>query len=452
VKKAKHILLISVMLLALAAASTLLPAHKPHEGATVRLRSPFPLAPIPRLTNEMSDRAEFALLNKSIESFLRKWHINGASLAIAKEGRLIYARGFGYANVAQRKEVQPYHLFRVASVSKLITATAVMKLVEEKKLSLSDRVFGPAGILSDSIFREIRDPRALLITVKHLLEHSGGWSPRWGDPVFMGRYISRTRRVPLPVGVDDIIAFVLSKKLHFSVGSHSSYSNVGYVMLGRVVEKVTGMPYEDYVRSALLTPMGITNMCLGNSYPKDFFRDEVSYYDVWDAKRVMAFDNPKLWVYKPSGGHNIRTLGAAGGWVASPAELVRFALCVDSSATVPDILQPASIHKMVHNDSTFDPLGWRAVSARQWLRTGTLAGTSAALVRDTSGYVWAFVTNTSSWRGAIFSLQIKNLISQLIAKESPKWQGFSHNLFTGEKTFTANPITPIPAHHVPLRP
>lgn len=431
----------------------LLISHRPEGAASLpRLRSPFPLDPLPRLTNEMSDRQEFAVLDRTVERFLKKWHINGASLAIAKDGRLIYAKGFGYADVGQKKKVEPYHIFRVASVSKLVTATAVMKLVEEGRLSLNDKVFGAEGILNDPVFSEICDARAPQITVKHLLEYSGGWLPRWGDPVFMSKHIAAARRVPLPVSVDDIIAFVLSKRLHFNVGSYSSYSNVGYVMLGRVVEKVTGMSYEDYVHSALLVPMGITNMCLGNSYPKDFYRDEVSYYDVWDAKPVMAFDNPNAKVYKPNGGHDIRTLGAAGGWVSSPAELVRFALCVDGSSTVPDVLQPSSVDQMVHNDSGFDPLGWRVVNARQWLRTGTLAGTSAALAHDTAGYTWAFVTNTSSWKGSIFSLKIEATISNLIARESPKWSGLTYDLFTNERIPIPLPINPINTQHVLLRP
>ncbi len=452
-KKFRHILLISLSLLVTFTAFMLLLSHKADAVADQpRPHSPFPLAPVPRLTNDMSDRPEFSELDRVVDKFLRQWQINGASLAIAKNGRLIYAKGFGYADVAQKKEVQPYNIFRVASVSKLVTASAIMKLVEEGRLNLDSKVFGPTGILNDTMFCEIRDRRTLQITVKNLLEHSAGWSTRWGDPVFMSKEIANNRRVPMPICVDDIIGFVLSKPLHFNVGDHSSYSNLGYVILGRVIEKVAGMAYEDYVHTALLVPMGITNMCVGNSYPKDLYRDEVSYYDVWDAQPVMAFDNPNALVYKCNGGHDIHTLGAAGGWVASPVELIRFALCIDEDPAVPDVLKSTSIDKMVRNDSGFDPLGWRLTNARHWLRTGTLAGTSAALVRDTAGYTWAFVTNTSSWKGAIFSLKIDALISGAIAKESPKWEGFTYDLFSNEKIMAPTPINSINAEHVYLRP
>jgi CubicO group peptidase (beta-lactamase class C family) len=327
-----------------------------------------------------------------------------------------------------------------------------MKLIEDGRLSLDDKIFGAEGILNDSIFSEIRDERALQITVKNLLEHSGGWTTKWGDPMFMGRAIADSRKAPMPVGVDEIICFVLSKRMHFNVGSFSSYVNVGYVMLGRVIEKVTGMTYEDYVRGELLTPMGIADMRIGNSYPKDFYSDEVSYYDVWDAKPAVAFDNPSVEVVKCNGGYDIRALGAAGGWVASPAQLVRFALCIDGSSTVPDILLSESVDKMVRNESGFDPLGWRLVSARRWLRTGTLAGTSATLVRDTLDYCWAFVTNTSSWKGSTFSFRMEAMINGVIARESPKWEGFDHDLFTGRKVFIPDSITSNPAKNVHLQP
>ncbi len=420
-------------MLALAALCVLLLSHKSDgEPGPLQPASPFPLPTVPRLTNDMSARAEFAALDKTVEKFLKQWHINGASLAIAKDGKLIYAKGFGYADVAQKREVQPYNIFRVASVSKLVTAAAIMKLVEEGRLTLDARVFGPEGILNDSVFLQIKDKRALQVTVKNLLEHSGGWTTRWGDPMFMSRQVASSLQVPMPVCVDDIIAFVLSKHMHFNVGDHSSYVNVGYMMLGRVVEKVTGMAYEDYVRHALLVPMGVANMCLGNSYPKDLYHDEVSYYDVWDAAQVMAFDNPNALAYKCSGGHDIHTLGAAGGWVASPAELVRFVLCLDGRPEVPDVLTLESVDKMVCNDLGYDPLGWRLVNPRYWLRTGTLAGTSAAVVRDTAGFCWAFVTNTSSWQGAAFPIKIASTINAAIAKESPKWR-YDYDLFLPSK-------------------
>jgi CubicO group peptidase (beta-lactamase class C family) len=377
--------------------------------------SHFPLPPIPQLSNEVFTAPAFDSVNATMAAFLKKWKINGASLAVAKGGRLLYAKGFGYADVEQKVAVTPAHVFRVASVSKLVTATAVMKLVEQGRLSLNDKVFGSEGILGDFVSCPIHDERALQITVRHLLEHSAGWDASNGDdPMFMGHAIASERQAPVPVGIEDITCFVLSKPLHFEVGDHSEYSNFGYAMLGCIIEKVTGATYEAYVREALLTPMGITNMRLANSYPRDRYPNEASYYDVAGAKPVAAFDNPSLYVPKCRGGYDMRTLGAAGGWVASPLAALRFVLCVDGTPDVPDILSPKSVAAMVRSDTVFDPLGWRMTDERRWIRTGTLIGTSAAAVRDTSGWRWAFVTNTTSKKGADFPFEVEDMMQGLL--------------------------------------
>ena len=110
-----------------------------------------------RITNEQSSFPALTSLDNHINRFMDRWGIVGASVALVKDGKLLYAKGFGYANQEQQEEVQPEHLFRVASVSKLITAVAVMKLVEEGSISLDDQVFGKEGILNDSIYLDFRD-------------------------------------------------------------------------------------------------------------------------------------------------------------------------------------------------------------------------------------------------------------------------------------------------------
>jgi hypothetical protein len=100
-----------------------------------------------RLTNEMSEIHEFEGFERVMKYFLKRWDIVGASVAVARDGKLIYARGFGYTDSTLHQPVEPYHRFRIASISKLITAVAIMKLNEEGKLSVYDRVFGVAEYL-----------------------------------------------------------------------------------------------------------------------------------------------------------------------------------------------------------------------------------------------------------------------------------------------------------------
>jgi len=127
-----------------------------------------------RLTNESSSGKEFSGVERVITAFLRKWSIAGASVAVSKDGKLIYARGFGYADTASKVEIQPYNQFRIASISKLVTAVGIMKLIEDGKITPYDKVFGPDGILNDPYFSEPKDKRVYSITVAHLLSHEAG--------------------------------------------------------------------------------------------------------------------------------------------------------------------------------------------------------------------------------------------------------------------------------------
>ncbi|MEJ1938507.1 serine hydrolase domain-containing protein, partial [Nostoc sp. NIES-2111] len=108
---------------------------------------------------------ELASLDRAISSLLAKYSIPGAAAALAKDGRLLYARGFGTADLASQEPVQPDSLFRIASLSKPITAIAVLQLVENSKISLDTRVLPFLGRTAAA------DPRYADITVRHLLQH-----------------------------------------------------------------------------------------------------------------------------------------------------------------------------------------------------------------------------------------------------------------------------------------
>jgi len=124
------------------------------------------------LDNSYSDFEGTEYIDMQVEAFIKRWKIEGASLAVTKDERLVYAKGFGTANSETGEDVKPGHLFRIASVSKLITAVAIMKLYEEGHLGLDEPVFGKQGILNDSVFMNYQDPRVEEITVRHLLNHT----------------------------------------------------------------------------------------------------------------------------------------------------------------------------------------------------------------------------------------------------------------------------------------
>src|SRR4051812_34247043 len=125
--------------------------------------------------------------DQTIRDLMRKYKFPGGAVAVMRDGRLIYARGFGYADVENKTPMQPDALFRIASVSKPITSAAIMKLVEDGKLALDDRVAPLIAHLTASPGATI-DPRWEQITIRQLLDHSGGWDrskPGGGfDPMF----------------------------------------------------------------------------------------------------------------------------------------------------------------------------------------------------------------------------------------------------------------------------
>lgn len=390
-----------------------------------------------RLINSSSMGNEFSGVDKTVESFLNKWSINGMSIAIAKDGKLVYARGFGYADTAVKAEAQPFNKFRVASVSKLVTATAIMKLREEGKLSLTDKVFGPDGILNDPYFSEPKDKRVYGITVEHLLSHEGGWTQRYGDQMFMPTVVAEKMGLNGPADTKTIVRFALDKRLHYTPGTGRSYSNLGYGILGLIVEKASGMGYEEYCRKAILEPLGIYDMAIAGNLPTDRAPFEVTYYEPRNAVKKPSIYNHKELCPSSYGGNDITTLGGAGGWIATAPDLMRLLLAVDGFGTKPDILSDESIELMTSNDNGSAPIGWKStVDNGTWWRTGYFPGTAAMMKRQADGFSWVVLSNSSSWNGPEIYSYINNMMSKIFVqvKEWPEYDLFNLSLPVPLKT------------------
>ena len=369
-----------------------------------------------RLKNELSTYESMQEFDQQIKDFLQKWNIIGASVAVVKEERLIYAKGFGYADKEKEIQVEPRHLFRVASVSKLITAVAVMKLVEEGKLTLNDTVFGEHGILNNSEFSSIKDKKFTQITVEHLLSHTSGFTNKAGDPMFMNLRIAKEMNEELPISTDIIIKYVLNhRKLDYTPGKKAIYSNFGYAVLGSVIEKISETDYENYVTTKILNPLGIYDMHLGKSLPEEKYQNEVKYYGLYGEKNVLSSFGTEEKVPKYYGGNNIENLKAAGGWIASPSELMKFLVAIDGFSVQKNILNDSTILKMTKSEINKRPFGWTGTDKNGlWWRTGTLSGTSVLLKREKNGLSWVLVINTTPKYGARFPVQInKTMIKGL---------------------------------------
>ena len=364
------------------------------------------------MTNEISDIESTRKLDRAIKSFLSKWEIKGASFAVMKDEKLIYAKGYGFADEEAGDSMDVKHIMRIASVSKLITATGIMKLVEQGKIALDSKVFGPEGILNEEIFSNIKDRRAKDITVDHLLRHRGGFTLRRGDPMFSVATLMKWEKWTTPPDTDRMIQYVLSKNLGYTPGNSSSYSNVGYLILSRVIEKVSGTSYESFIQEEILHPCGCYDFHLANNYYEQKYHNEVRYYEPSNEPLVEHYDGSGRMVHRCYGGNNIEGLMGAGGWVASPTELLKFVASIDGRDNVPDILSKESIAIMTESGKSLMPAGWAKTNSRYWLRTGSLSGSSAIVKYQSNGYAWAFITNTSSWKGSRFPNYINSMINK----------------------------------------
>jgi N-acyl-D-amino-acid deacylase len=352
-----------------------------------------------------------------IPALLRKYAIPGGAVAVLHDGKLIYARGFGFADVETKRPVQPDARFRIASVSKPITGVAIMKLVEEGRLQLDERVGPWIAHLTPAPGATV-DPRWEQITIRQLLNHTGGWDrnePNGGfDPMFRPGIAAAAVGAPAPASAETVIRYMKGLPLDFDPGTRHAYSNFGYAILGRVIERSSGMPYEEYVRARVLQPVGAHRTRLGRTRMSEALPDEVKYY--MPGEPGMGLTAPLVPSVFPGegtvpvtyGGFYLEALDAHGGWVSSSVDLLRFMAGVDGRAHPPDILGAGLVAEMTSNGAgscggaCFYAGGWLVRPTQgdaTWWHGGSLPGTTTILVRSYHNFSWVALFNARSTAG-----------------------------------------------------
>lgn len=323
----------------------------------------------------------------------------GGAIAVVKGRRLVFARGYGWADRDKKLAASTESLFRIASVTKPITAVALLKLAEEGKLALADRVYEVLGLGAHLPGGAPPDERWRSITLDQVLHHTGGWDrDKSKDPMFLGREYLATRFPDVPSGSPwAVIRHQLSRPLDFDPGTRYAYSNFGYCLLGRVIERVSGQSYETYVREAVLAPAGIDRMRLGRG--RERAEGEVRYYS---SGNELA-----------PGGLNLEVMDSHGGWIGSAVDLAHFAAALDDPGHSP-LLQPATFATMYapppppvwrKSDGSLEDAyygcGWlvRQIKGRgkaNYWHGGNMPGTSTLLVRRWDGLSWVVLFNQRS--------------------------------------------------------
>ena len=317
---------------------------------------------------------DLAAANAAMTAIVAKAQAPGASFAVAQHGKLLEAKGFGFADRAARAPVRPDTMFALASCSKPITAMAVMKLVDEGKLTLRTPAFAFLGLRASS------DPRIERITVENLLNHSSGLphdvAARTDDPMNTARAASRAT-------------------LLFAPGSQQAYSNAGFNVLGAIVEKASGESYVDFVRDAVFRPAGVTRFAaLQAATPIP-------------GQAVRYAKNGRVVVNKTEEGGT-----PAGGWVLSAPDMVRVLIAYDAGKIVSPasraamLAPPAPPLKLRANGAAFG-LGWDVVyrlngdpNAVFFGKNGGMSGVSTWIEHRPDGIDFAVFYNGGNGTGA----------------------------------------------------
>lgn len=314
-----------------------------------------------------------AKVDQLVRSFMSKNSVPGISLAITQNGKLVYVKGYGFTDQATAAKVDADSRFRISSISKSITSAAIMKLREEGKLSLDDKIFGTGAILGNDFGTQPYKQYITELTVKHCLSHHvGGWGNSSNDPTTVNDQMN----------ANELITWILNNRpLDVPPGTAYNYSNVGFMILGRVIEKLSGMSYEAYVKENILKPAGITKMEIGGNTMADRKENESIYYG-------KGSENPY--------GSNFSRRDANGGWIASASDLVKLFVHIDGFSTVRDILEPESIQTM-----TTPPFAYKyyalgmMVNGNKWYHGGAFSGSRSHWMRTGSGFCGVVFANTS---------------------------------------------------------
>jgi D-alanyl-D-alanine carboxypeptidase len=324
-----------------------------------------PAAPTP------TGSASWPNFDGTIEAFLRNYGVDSASVAVAKDGRLVYVHAYGTSDPATGAPTRVDDRFRFASLTKVITTAAILRLVDAGRLDLDApvlRILGarlplPAG----------GDGRWNAVTTRELLGHDSG-IPGSPDPFF------NEAAGFAPGGAktcQEAANWAVGRGLSSNPGTRFAYANMNFCLLGLVVEQVTGKPYLDAVRLLALDPVGAARVATGST--KGRLPGEVSHADT----------NPDA----PGDGWFMESLLGAGSLVGTPTDLVKVLDGLDPSKPGNHLISTSTYGGMISPGPGSWGLGVRIFDTGFYGHTGSLASARSMAVHQPDGVTWAITTN-----------------------------------------------------------
>jgi CubicO group peptidase (beta-lactamase class C family) len=199
--------------------------------------------------------AGWSAFTQLFDSAAHRDSIVGAGIMVVRDGRVVAHHEYGYADRATGVRTTPETIYHYGSITKTLTAIAIMQLRDRHELSLDDRVTGYIPEL-----RRVHDPFGSMdsITIRMLLSHSAGFqNPTW--PYKQGKPWEPFE----PTTWDQLVAMMPYQEMLFKPGSRYSYSNPGFIYLGRIIEQLSGDPWETYIQKNIFNPLGLSHSYFG---------------------------------------------------------------------------------------------------------------------------------------------------------------------------------------------
>ncbi|MFK7819500.1 MAG: serine hydrolase domain-containing protein [Planctomycetaceae bacterium] len=410
--------------------------------STIWLKTKPPISTLVLPTGRQPEKGErvehLEPIDKLVKSFRKTHNAAGVTLAMMRDGQLVYERAFGWANANERQHMELDTPMRIADISKTFTAIATMQLVEKGRVK-ADAAIVP--LLKQARFRgvsSIKDDRWNQITIQHLLQHRGGWDAKKSqDPMFRSPLVAQELKLRKDATAKDVVKYQLPRRLDFKPGSQFGYSNFGYCLLGRVIEIADDRTYGSTVLRNILKPLELKNTKRARSVPDKRPKLEAWYHmqrdqkaaAYWTASQAQVrragktIDAPDI-VRQPDGVFQLEIMDSTAGWTSTAGDLARFFDAIRREAN--PLVEAETLKQMLAKpDEKSEDKSW--YGAGLWVQEtdegvrfwhgGSMAGTSSMTVSEANGIAWAVLFNTdvSKESGKPLAAEFEPLMSKTLA-------------------------------------
>ena len=334
-------------------------------------------------TDGQGTRTVLRDLDAIMEEAMRQYAVPGAAIAVAYQGRLVYAKGYGVANIGSGEPVTPSTLFNLGSCTKAVSMFGTLRLQEARRLNLDDTVYNVIG--HPPLPKNRVDPRVFQITVRQLLHHSGGWND---DSGFVKASNEINRIAPKGMPYREAVRYLFMTPLDYTPGSKAKYANGQWNLVKFVISNAAQMPYGEFLRRELAT-IGITDM--HNESQQNLPGESARY----------GGKPPRM---LPSGQRDVALMPTFGNWMASAVDMAKFLTALDGSRiggitqeSFEQMIAPLPLPMVNDKDGSHFGLGMDCVRQRPngvfFTKNGAKPGVHAQIQHLASGVDFVVLMN-----------------------------------------------------------